>query len=189
MRSMSNDQIPNDAPTLTLPEQSVFIARVFVLFVAAILTGCWEAAGGGVFRDARLEAAIDTGCVVAAFQQTSAIGKVEFSPWGGGMVGSSNVSVLRLLQPGEFSAAYTAGDVRGVQLDIRIDAGSGFEFRHYFGAGINFLPRQQDIDFVRPVMEQLERSIEKACGIMGFAASVHEECVRVACPPLSGLAL
>lgn len=56
-------------------------------------------------------------------------------------------------------------------------------FGQSYGA-INVVPRQTFIDDIRPVMVEIEKAVERSCGIAGFSTQIVEYCRGVRCDPL-----
>jgi hypothetical protein len=144
------------------------ITRCGIVGVLAFLIGCEHIYR--IERDATVSAPIDSTCVVAAIESVDAVNYLLAEDFG---------DIEHFYY--EIPVGFVQGELDYVSPSISLSrSSSGLEFRHML-MSINQKIPKEDADVMRPIMDGIESAIESSCELVGFDASIVEECLGVSC--------
>lgn len=151
--------------------------RLIIITAFLLLIGCDRYYG--VARTASVSSPLSHSCLEVALQQTKGVSEITYKFSEG-----DRPITLSGIKPASqvHYYFYKAGSINGyIYAETSYDGISSI--RQTYGE-LHFKPSQEEIDLIRPLMREIERNVEMACGIDGFAQTIKESCIGVSCPPL-----
>jgi hypothetical protein len=145
--------------------------RLALALTALWLLGCEEEYG--IYRSANLSEYPDLACIERVLNDTPGIARVEESPAGPRSAEAPGA--------GDHHYFFYEGPEVEAHLAIIVEANGRVAFSQAL-VQVDQKPSQAMVDATRATMRELEKRLERECGIGGLTAAVHEVCLRVECP-------
>lgn len=150
--------------------QLISIASTVSIFVA----GCDTI--GGISHVKRETSLPGNSCIINAVQSVQGVSDVEYRTESGGRP----LTLHGIEKPDEVHRyIYRYSGLMG-NFYYRVNYKGDVEYHHtYFD--INRVPPQSEIDNIRPIMFEIEKTIETKCNLNDFVSGIEEKCSGVKC--------
>jgi len=155
----------------------VKLLKIILLLVSSslILAGCYDYVRG-ISHVNRKSPLPDSACIAEAIKSVQGVSNYVYKVESGGRP----LILHGIEKPNKIHRhTYVFSGLNGNFYFNENYAGE-VEYHHTY-LGLNQTPSQKEINIIRPVINRIEKQIEKKCQLQGFVSGIEQACIGVNC--------